>query len=113
MNIKQALEILNQNEQASNDTFLYYLHEQCQFHKQAYQEYCTCLTVLSSEFQNIVTKEITKTVLHLHTYIVSCFIYHFDSNDLYEIKDVPPNYQEVIENLNKLLEELIMKQVDC
>lgn len=31
MNAKQALEILYQHEQASNDTFLYYLHEQCNF----------------------------------------------------------------------------------
>lgn len=100
MNVKRAMEILNDNNDTSGNSFLDYLHEQCQFNEQAYEEYCKCLITLGKNKNYAQNKDIMDIVAHLHTYILCCFIHHFDTGDAYEMKNIPDNYNDYLEKLN-------------
>lgn len=39
-------------------------------------------------------------IVHIHLYILGCFMHHFDSDNFHEIKFIPKNYSEYIEDIN-------------
>ena len=43
----EAMEILNANWKAEDGSFLYYLHEENNFHEAAFLELCSCISSLS------------------------------------------------------------------
>ena len=45
--IMDALEILNANWKAEDGSFLYYFHEENNFHEAAFLELCSCISSLS------------------------------------------------------------------
>lgn len=100
MDLKRAIKILNDNNNSSGNSFLDYLHEQCQFNEGAFKEYCECLITIGKDKNYTQDKEIIDMIVHLQTYILCAFIHHFDTNDLYEIQNIPNNYNDYLEELN-------------
>ena len=110
MDIEKAIAVLEDNDKAIENSFLYDLHEQCQFNEQAYWEYYESLIVLGENKKQIETIEIIKKIVHTHTYILSSFIYHFDKKDMYEMKNIPVHYTDYLERLNTAFEVFFKKE---
>lgn len=109
MDIEKAIAVLENNDKALENSFLYGLHEHCQFNEQAYWEYYESLTVMGKNKKQIETKEITEKIVHTHTYILCCFIYHFDKKDMYEMKNIPVHYTDYLDRLNTVFEVFFKK----
>lgn len=104
MDIEKAMAVLEDNNNAVGNSFLDHLHEQCQFNEQAYWEYYESLIVLGKNKKWIKTDPIMEKIVHTYTYILRCFIYHFDKTDLYEIKEIPIYYTDYLDRLNTAFE---------
>lgn len=100
LDINKALEILENNRQAEENSFLDYLHEQSMFDVSAYQEYMECLQALMQDPKTRQCKEIRGKVIDIHAYILLLFICHFDKADRYVMQQIPDNYMEYIEQLD-------------
>lgn len=100
MTKETALKILHDNEYGVNGSFLENIHENCKFDETSYWEYYDCLLTLGKCRDNAEEKEIVKQILHTHNHILSSLAYHFDDRDGYEVKGIPDDYPEYIENLN-------------
>ncbi len=92
------LKILNDNFEAKDNSFLYYLHEKNYFHEKAFSELCGSITGLYSHSQN---KVISGQICFIYGQVLKHIIYHFDPNDLSRISNLPCDYNErltILEN---------------
>lgn len=100
MDVQRALEILYDNEESENASFLDYLHERSQFNVASFWEYHDSLLTLSKYKNMVENVEVLDKVIHTYTYALCCFIFHFDSDDAYVMKDLPTDYIKYINLLN-------------
>lgn len=109
MDISKAHKVLDNNEKAIGNSFLYFLHECSRFDQEAYQEYYKCLKILG---KHKCSSKTINTLAHIHPYILSCFIYHFDANDSYEIKEIPQEYGNYLEDINIAFQNVFKSKLD-
>lgn len=99
---KSAQQVLEDNLEIKNDSFLYFLREKSMFNKEAFR-------VLYESIREIADKDVSvsrtaQQIVAVYGLVLECFLYHFDKNDPYSILNMPENYNKIIEYLNKSVE---------
>lgn len=96
-----ALKVLNDNFEAENHSFLYYLHEENYFHETAFLELCGSLSSLCDTHPH--DKMVSAQICFLYGQVLRHIIYHFDPGDLSRISNLPCNYNEELETLERII----------
>lgn len=96
-----ALKVLNDNFEAENHSFLYYLHEESYFHETAFSELCGSLSSLCDTHPQ--DKMVSAQICFLYGQVLKHIIYHFDPGDLSRISNLPCNYNEELETLERII----------
>lgn len=96
-----ALKVLNDNFEAENNSFLYYLHEENFFHKTAFSELCGGLSVLCNTHPN--DKAVSAQICFIYGQVLRHIIYHFDPGDLSRISNLSCDYNEELEMLERII----------
>lgn len=87
---------------------MFYLHEKCYFHEDAFWDYYNSVISITrikinSKLENEST--ITKAIVYTQKQILKQFIHHLSPNDLYEIEKFPSEKLHLfIERLGYMLE---------
>lgn len=97
MNITEATKVLSDNYECTGESFFYYLYEESIFSVEKFWEYYDCIVAFVG--QKDKEPEITKEIDYTYQKILKEFIYHFDPNDLTELKNFPENYTQYIERI--------------
>ena len=97
----EELKVLHDNFKAEDNSFLYYLHEENSFHENAFSELCSCISSLccTRPHDNVVSAQI----FEIYGQILRHIIYHFDPGDLSRISNLPDNYNEKLEILERII----------
>ena len=94
-----ALKVLNENFEAKNNSFLYYLHEENFFHEAAFAELCDSLFSLCDTHGH--DKVVSARICFIYGQVLKHIMCHFDLRDMYRIQNLPDDYNEKIEKLAK------------
>lgn len=97
-----AEQILQDNFEEKNNSFLYFLHEKSLFNKEAFHELYDAVRAIADKDVNISRN--AQKIMFIYGQILKCFLYHFDKNDKYKITKLPENYNKMIEFLDKSVE---------
>jgi hypothetical protein len=102
MDVLKAKQIIFNNSQISENTFIYNLHEKGCYSEELFWEYYDSIATLvrnsdtkSSEVENQITDVYLKVLKYL--------VFHFDPADNYIISGIPKDYIGVIERLEYAL----------
>lgn len=96
-----GLNVLNDNFEAANNSFLYYLHEENFFHETAFSELCSSLSALCHTHPH--DKVVSAQICLIYGQVLRHIIYHFDPGDLSQISNLPCNYNEELETLERII----------
>lgn len=88
-------DIINDNVNAVNNSFLYYLHEENKFDEEKLITLCNCI----HELNGITVIEL-RQLYFIQNQILRHIAYHFDPNDMSIISNLPKNYWDLIERLD-------------
>lgn len=91
------LKVLNDNFEAEEHSFLYYLHEEYYFHETALARLCDCIYSLCHTHPH--NHMISAQICFIYGQVLRHIIYHFDPDDLSQITNLPSNYTEKLEAL--------------
>lgn len=97
-----AQQVLQDNFEEKNESFLYLLHEKSLFNKEAFRQLHDAIRALAD--QNVEISRNAQKIAFIYGLTLKCFLYHFDKNDKYKITDMPENYNKMIELLEKSVE---------
>lgn len=97
-----AIDVLEDNVMAKNDSFLYYLHEKSEFNREAFKQLCLCIRELADVEVGI--SRTAQNINFVYGQVLKYFMYHFDKNDEYKISKMPESYNKLIEYLDKNVE---------
>ena len=97
-----AKDILEDNVDAKNSSFLYYLHNKSEFNKEAFKKLYAAIRVLADEEVGI--SRAAQDINYVYGQILKCLLFHFDKNDEFKINNLPENYGKLIEYLDKSVE---------
>ena len=98
----EAQTIIQDNFEAKNDSFLYFLREKSTFKKDSFNRLCNAVRAIADT--NVEISRNAQKITHIYGTILKCFMYHFDKNDDYKITDLPDNYNKMIALLDKNVE---------
>lgn len=102
MDKNKAKQIILNNHNADKNSFMYFLHEKkCFFYKLFWEYYDSIVALVMADKDK--TPELTKQITDNYQRILKYFVFHFDPNDSYVLKDFPPNYVEYMERLEYAL----------
>lgn len=93
--------IIDDNVNAENKSFIYFLHEENKFDKKSFLDLCDYIQALDS----ITVLELRK-LYFIQNQIIKHIVYHFDKNDMSKISNLPSNYWEYIERLDIIINSL-------
>lgn len=94
-----ALQIIHDNRQAENKSFLFYLHEENRFEAKALATLCAAITALSRTHQD--DRAVAAGITFIYGQTLQHILYHFDPNDASRIRNLPPDYYEKLQRLEK------------
>ena len=97
-----AKQILQDNFEEKNGSFMYFLHEKSLFDKDAFRKLYDAIRKVADDDVNISRN--AQKIMFIYGKILKCFLYHFDKNDKYKITNLPENYNKMIEYLDKSVE---------
>ena len=92
------MEIIDDNINAANKSFLYFLHEENKFDKKSFWDLCSYIETLDS-----VTVPELRKLYFIQNQLIRHMVYHFDDNDLSKISNLPFEYWEYIEPFERLV----------
>lgn len=93
--------MIEDNINAANQSFLYFLHEESKFDKKSILDLCNYIQTLD----RVTIPELRK-LYFLQNQIIKHIAYHFDKDDMYEISNLPSDYWEYMELLDTAIESL-------
>lgn len=93
--------IIDDNANADNHSFLYYLHEERIFHVDSLLKLCNYMNAMNS----ITIKEL-KQLYFIQNQISRHIAYHFDPKDSSEILNLPKEYWEYVNLLDCAISKL-------
>lgn len=99
---KSARQILEDNFEAKNDSFLFYLREKSLFNKEAFRQLYDSIRKVAEE--DVSISRTAQQIVVVYGQILQYFLYHFDKDDSYKIANMPENYNKMIEYLDKSVE---------
>lgn len=101
MTVSEARTILDKNAFCQEGSLRESLCEDCFFSEEFFWQFYDCLIALAEDArENGLTVEITAKILGIYNRIIQMFMFHFDPNDLVEIRNFPINYPNYLERLN-------------
>ena len=100
MNTKNR-NLIEDNKKAENKSFLYYLHEEKVFDLQSLADLCRYVEKLES-----ISIDQMRDLHFIENQILRHLVYHFDSNDLGKISNLPDEYWEYIEPFEQAVRKL-------
>jgi hypothetical protein len=96
-----AKQIITDNHNAANGSFIYLLHEKSRFSPERFWDYYDSVAALVTTDDK--TPELTKLITDNYQRILKYLVFHLDPDDDYVIKDFPKNYMPYIERLEYVL----------
>lgn len=101
MTVSEAKTILDKNAFCQEESFRESLCEDSYFSEEYFWELYDCIIALADDARETgLTVETTAKILGVCNRIFQLFVFHFDPNDLAEIRNFPENYPCYIERLN-------------
>lgn len=97
-----ARDILEDNVEAKNSSFLYYLHNKSEFNVGSFKKLYAAIRVLADEEVGI--SRAAQDINYVYGQILKCLLFHFDKDDEFKINNLPENYGKLIEYLDKSVE---------
>lgn len=97
-----AKNILEDNVEAKNGSFLYYLREKSEFNKEAFKKLYGAVRGLADD--EVEISRTAQQINYVYGQTLKCILYHFDKNDEFKISNLPDNYSKLIEYLEKNVE---------
>lgn len=94
-------DLIKDNIRADNQSFLYYLHEENVFDKRSLADLCHYIEKLDS-----ISIDLLRDLHFIEQQILRHLVYHFDSNDLSKISNLPDEYWEDIETFEQAVTKL-------
>ena len=98
---KKNRNLIEDNKKAENKSFLYYLHEENIFDRQSLADLCRYIENLDS-----ISIDQMRDLHFIENQILRHLVYHFDSNDLSKISNLPDEYREYIEPFEQAVTKL-------
>lgn len=99
---KSARQILEDNFEAKDESFLFYLREKSLFNKDAFRQLYDSIRKVAEE--DVSISRTAQQIVVVYGQILQYFLYHFDKDDSYKIANMPENYNKMIEYLDKSVE---------
>ncbi len=100
MDKKDAVQIIEDNVNAENDSFLDFLHERDCFNEKSFWLYYTAVRQLGIDFsKQALPRELTAKVVRIYEYFLFLISCHFNDKDRCKIKNLPENYSEYYDRL--------------
>lgn len=93
-----ARDILQNNAEAKDNSFLYCLRNKSDFNKNAFKELCVAIKTLADD--EVEISRTAQQINYVYTQVLKCIMYHFDKNDDFKINNLPENYSKLIEFLD-------------
>lgn len=100
MSIETAKKIISDNYYAQNDSFVYFLHEECCFSVDKFWEYYESIATLAGLDMEEKNLELTMHISCSYQRILQEMIFHFDPNDVAVMGKFPTNYTEFVERID-------------
>lgn len=94
--------LIEDNDKAANNSFLYSLHERNMFDTEAFTKLLDCINALEPG-----SKEALICLNHIQSEILKHVIYHFDPGDMSHIGNLPENYWEYLSRLEESIRRYI------
>lgn len=92
-----AQDILKNNFEAREGSFLFYLQRKQLFHKDAFKQLYDAIRQAADE--NIEVSVAAQQINFIYGQVLKCFMYHFDKNDQFKITNVPEDYNRILKYL--------------
>ncbi len=93
--------LIEDNKSAENHSFLYYLHEEGKFDSSSLSALCQYLAKLEA-----ISLGQVKDLYFIREQILKHLVWHFDSQDLYTISDLPSDYWEYLDSIECEINQL-------
>lgn len=97
-----AKDILTDNAEAKNDSFLYYLRNKSKFDKDAFKKLYAAIRILADNEVGI--SRTAQQINYVYGQVLKCLLYNFDKDDEYKISNLPENYGKLVEYLENSVE---------
>lgn len=102
ISIEEALRIIDDNKNAANGSFLFFLHERSLFSDEAFKNLCGAIDCLEKETDRGV--QLIVDVSKLYQFTLYSLMCHFDPDDSYCIEKLPADYADRVEELRAAVE---------
>ena len=102
--VNRSVQIIKDNENAQNNSFLFFLHEKSLFSKTAFRELYDAIDCIRQE--GIRDESIIIVISRVYQEILKEVVYHFDPQDLCSLEGFPNDYHGYIERLDYVIQEL-------
>lgn len=101
MNTEQAEKVISDNDNCSENSFVYGLHEECYFSVEKFWEFYDSIVAWVGEKKKAdITRDITRKITQIYQKVLKEMISHFDPLDISVIDNFPENYTEYIERID-------------
>lgn len=97
-----AKDILTDNVEAKNGSFLYCLRSETRFNLEAFKKLYAAIRVLADD--EVEISRTAQQINYVYGQVLQCLLFHFDEDDEFKIKNLPENYSKLIDSLNKSVE---------
>ncbi|AIQ37628.1 hypothetical protein R50345_25155 [Paenibacillus sp. FSL R5-0345] len=86
----KTYQIIDDNYNNIEGSFLYSLVEESRFNEKLFWEYYNdAIEIVKDTLNQDLDKMLTKKMFEIYKRVMECFLYHHDDNDLYKISDYP------------------------
>lgn len=98
MNIEKARKIILDNYNCNENSFVYFLYEECYFSIEKFWEYYESIAAFVGV--NEKSSEMTRKITDSYQRILKEMIFHFDPMDVAVMDNFPDNYTDYIERID-------------
>jgi len=99
--VHKETNLIEDNKRAENQSFLYFLHEENKFDCSSLSVFCHYLAKIEA-----ISLAQLKDLHFIQEQILKHLVWHFDSQDLYTISDLPSDYWEYLDSIGCEINEL-------
>lgn len=101
MTKEEALQILEDNCQCQNDSFMDYTHDRDMFEEKAFWDLYNAIRVLSYEYADkAIERSVSHHIFHIVNYSHLKLAFHFDRSDNFRFDILPKNFGEYYHRLH-------------
>lgn len=88
--MKEQFQVLNNNFEVKEGSFIYSLSEKAVFSEQHFWDYYNAvIEIVKENLNKPLDKEVTRIIHWTYRRIMDCFLWHLDTNDVYSMDNFP------------------------